>query len=175
MGYRNYIASLPKSEYDTIKNFNKSELFNYKGLNINENSYIRFLDILEGNLYELGKYCDSYDKKFFSPFFTNEELQNYISQESEFFIVGKEFLKHVIEDYNNKIKTFYSNILNDNKADLLKFIKENASEWLQLTPYDLDNGPEVTNSWKYEYAIFELIRIYKSFDWGNNKMIYYGY
>jgi hypothetical protein len=44
-----------------------------------------------------------------------------------------------------------------------------------MTPYDLNRDDEVTTSWKYEYAIFELVRIYKTFDWKKNVMIYYGY
>lgn len=45
-----------------------------------------------------------------------------------------------------------------------------------LVPFNLDDGKdEVTSSWKYEYSIFELVRIYKSFDWENNVMIHYGY
>ena len=31
MGYRNYIASIPREEYNEIKNFNKKQLFKYKG------------------------------------------------------------------------------------------------------------------------------------------------
>jgi len=30
MGYRNYIASITKEEYDKIKDFTKEELYNYK-------------------------------------------------------------------------------------------------------------------------------------------------
>ena len=42
-------------------------------------------------------------------------------------------------------------------------------------PYNLENGEQVVNSYKYEYSLFELVRIYKAFDWKNNIMIYYGY
>ena len=42
-------------------------------------------------------------------------------------------------------------------------------------PFDLTEGDAITTSWKYEYGIFEMIRIYKSFDWKKNVMIYYGY
>ena len=48
-------------------------------------------------------------------------------------------------------------------------------EWTRLTPFNLEDGEEITTSWKYEYGIFELVRIYKSFDWKKNVMIYYGY
>jgi hypothetical protein len=47
-------------------------------------------------------------------------------------------------------------------------------EWSQLTPYDLDEPEKITNSWKYEYAIFELINIYKRFDWDKDVMVYWG-
>lgn len=30
MGYRNYISSIPRKEYDKIKNFTKEELYKYK-------------------------------------------------------------------------------------------------------------------------------------------------
>jgi hypothetical protein len=58
---------------------------------------------------------------------------------------------------------------------LFHHVHGNSIEWLQMTPYDLESGDEVTTSWKYEYAIFELVRIYKTFDWENDIMIYYGY
>ena len=68
--------------------------------------------------------------------------------------------------------------------DALQQVKSMASEWGIATwgqmddgdvPYRLDRGDEITNSWKYEYVIFELVRIYKSFDWENNIMIYHGH
>lgn len=55
-----------------------------------------------------------------------------------------------------------------------------GSEWGltfmdKMRPYELDKREEITSSWKYEYAIFELVRIYKEFDWENNVMYYHGY
>ena len=47
--------------------------------------------------------------------------------------------------------------------------------WGDMRPYNLEDGEQVTTSWKYEYETFELVRIYKTFDWKNNVMIYYGY
>lgn len=42
-------------------------------------------------------------------------------------------------------------------------------------PYDMDKGKDqIVNSWSYEYGIFELVRIYKTFDFKNNILIWTG-
>ena len=44
-----------------------------------------------------------------------------------------------------------------------------------MKPYDLDDDTDcIVNSWKYEYVIFELVRIYKTFDWKNDVLLYVG-
>lgn len=58
---------------------------------------------------------------------------------------------------------------------IIEHVRTFRTEWTILTPFNLDKGDAITGSWKYEYAIFELVRIYKSFDWKKNVMIYYGY
>ena len=50
-----------------------------------------------------------------------------------------------------------------------------SAEWLDMLPYNLTKGDEITTAWKYEYNVFELVRIYKSFDWKKNVMVFYGY
>jgi hypothetical protein len=52
-----------------------------------------------------------------------------------------------------------------------------VSGWFEDTlPYDVDlSNSRLVSSWKYEYEIFELVKIYKTFDWKRNVMIYYGY
>jgi hypothetical protein len=58
---------------------------------------------------------------------------------------------------------------------ILEHMKSMRVEWTIFDPYDLTKGSSITTSWKYEYCIFELVRIYKSFDWKRKVMIYYGY
>lgn len=61
-------------------------------------------------------------------------------------------------------------------VNILNHIISAHTEWNMIVPFNLDDGKdEVTSSWKYEYSIFELVRIYKTFDWENNVMIHYGY
>jgi hypothetical protein len=92
-----------------------------------------------------------------------------------------DFLNSVNVEYNypnNKYKFDFSLITQEEQNSLWKIIdhvRSMRTEWTAIIPYDLSRGDEVTTSWKYEYVIFELVRIYKTFDWKKNVMIYYGY
>ena len=37
-----------------------------------------------------------------------------------------------------------------------------------------DNKSRISGSWKYKYAIFDMIYVYKHFDWENNLMVVFG-
>ena len=108
------------------------------------------------SLYEFGKYTDfEPPKKSLKTFFKNKELNKYFTEEHDFNIVTKDFLEYIIESYKKRISDYYNDMMNPF--------------------FGVENGNSITSSWKYEYAIFELVRIYKSFDWKRNVMIYYGY
>lgn len=220
MGYRNYIGVISKEEYDKIKNLTTEELYKMK----NEDPEDGYVNVREFSkeLYEFGKYCDFQTKKYVKPFFTNKELNKRYNSDGELYIVTKSFLEKIIENYTEKIRKYYLEMLtpffegvnntvpceflntvkteysfpnNKHTFDFTKITPEQQSalfkiidhvrsfsmEWgiasyfKEMKPYDLKDGSEViTTSWKYEYGLFEIIRIYKSFDWKNNIMIYYG-
>lgn len=91
-----------------------------------------------------------------------------------------EFLKSVKVDYGSKNRysfDFSKITLEEQTAlyEMLNHIRNMSMEWTHLTPYNLNKDPEITTSWKYEYGIFELVRIYKTFDWKKNVMVYYGW
>jgi hypothetical protein len=93
-----------------------------------------------------------------------------------------EFLKSVSTEYNHpkdKHKLDFSKITEEQQSalfEIIKHMKDMHFEWaLNRRPYNLEKGVSVTNSCKYEYAIFDLVRLYKSFDWDNNIVFYYGY
>jgi len=224
MGYRNYIASLSLEEYNQIKDLNKEELYKLKDEDL-EDGYVGVYNIVPNKLYELGKYVDVFPEEYFSPFFTNEELQKHCTEGHDFYIVGKEFLANVIDSYSEKIRSLYkdmldpffthedkyhfnpSEFLNTIHTDygegltrhytfdfdkitpqeqtalfkIIEHVKSMGNEWGvktfmdKMRPYRLEKGGEVTTSWKYEYVQFELVRIYKTFDWDNDVMVYYGY
>ncbi len=81
-------------------------------------------------------------------------------------------------DMKTKYKFDFDKITDDQQTalfEILDHIRCMRSEWNYLTPFNLEKGNQITTSWKYEYGIFELVRIYKSFDWKKNVMFYYGY
>ena len=186
MGYRNYIGYISKKEHEKIKDLTKEELYK-KFKEDPKDGYVGVSTVARNELYNFGKYCEFGDSRFFKPVFTNKDLQDNFTSEQDFYIVEKEFLKHIIEHYTEKIKSLYSELLKgvtdknyknipQEKAEVFfRHIKDFEIEWNQLKPYDLDEGDEVTTSWKYEYSIFELVRLYKNFNWKKNVMIYYGY
>ena len=182
MGYRNYIGYIPKEKYELIKNFNYNEFFAYYNEDTEDDGYVSHSSVATC-LYELGK-CFEISNEYFKDFSLNNDVQKYLTDECDFYVVEKDFLKHIIEKYKEIVKNIYINLLNDceyedisqKKArDFYNHIRSYSSEWLILETFNLENGEEITTSWKYEYAIFELVRIYKHLDWENNIMIYYGY
>lgn len=209
MGYRNYIGSLPKKEYNKIKRFTVQELFEYKGETFDEDfsdGWVGPYNIVSTVHHELGKYVDPFPKEYFKPVFKNKETQKHFTQEHDFYIVGEEFVKAVIDYYTEKVQTYYQKYLDhffegtDAKAEFMKtkgvtptpeeiggiyqvidHVRSMAMEWgvsgwiEDQRPYSLDPKRELVSSWKYEYSIFNLVLLYRTFDWKRNIMIYYGY
>jgi len=87
--------------------------------------------------------------------------------------------------YKKKHKFDLSLMTNEQQTgffNMIEHVRSMAQEWGIMSflgdarrPYNLDRNSTVSDSWKYEYAQFELVNIYKSFDWENNIMIYYGH
>ena len=211
MGYRNYLGSLPKKEYNKIKSMTLQELYTFKNekwsddLDDDDLGHVGVYDVAYNTHYELGKYIDQFPKKLFKTVFKNKETQKHFTEESDFYVVEKEFVEELIKYYTEKIRAYYKNMLNPffenskSKAGFMKtkntpmteeeisgvytlieHVKDMAMEWgvagwsPDSLPYDL-NSKDLVSSWKYEYAIFNLINLYKTFDWKKNVMIYYGY
>jgi hypothetical protein len=211
MGYRNYLGSLPKKEYNKIKRMTLKELYEFKNEEWSDDpydkpGYVGVYDVAYNRHYELGKYVDKFDKKFFKTVFKNKETQKHFTEEHDFYLVDKEFVEELIRYYTEKIRTYYRNMLepffegSESKAgfmktketpitveemggifELIDHVRSMAMEWGvtgwvdDSTPFDLNYDRELVSSWKYEYAIFNLVNVYKTFDWKRNVMIYYGY
>jgi hypothetical protein len=93
---------------------------------------------------------------------------------NDFHIVKKEGLKEFIKAEHDIIAGFYRDYSDE---ELLTYCKEKNREWnsqFGLLPYYLDEehtDGEIVRSWKREYAIFNLVYIYRKFDWDNNYLI----
>lgn len=211
MGYRNYIGSLPKKEYNKIKGFTLQELYAHKGEKwsgdpYDGEGYVGVYDVAYNRHYELGKYVDEFPKKYFKPVFKNKETQKHFTEEHDFYIVDQEFVKAVIENYTEKIRKYYNDMLNElfdgpkvragfmidkgtkptdaemkSVFAIIDHIRSMSTEWgvafmfADTVPYNLDKEKDLVSSWKYEYSIFNLVNLYRTFDWKRNVMIYYGY
>lgn len=184
MGYRNYIGTMSKERHTEIKNMSTDELLKWQDKFTEDYGYVSVSEVAN-ELYGFGKGIEFADEKYYSPVFDNDDTQSDITEEHDFYIVGKEFVQHIIEHYEEKVKSHYLELL-EGIDDPMKIPHEKAlalwhqidrlsSEWNDMKPYNLKKGDEVTTSWRYEYVQFELVRIYKTFDWENNFMIYYGW
>lgn len=152
-------------------------------------SYIPPYHISE-ELYEFGKECpadediygkDAAVKKFFS-----EEL-NRAYEDYGAVIISEEIFLKIINWYQQKIISYYKKILDPNFKDpycpqrtreeaALKCVGDHLFWWEKFGVLNLDkNDPNICHSWMYDHAIFELVRIYKTFDWDKDIMIFYGY
>lgn len=204
MGYRNYIAEMPKKEYNKIKSLTKEQVWEHYNRVADpdfedEDPYIGVYEFGK-ELHEFGKYVDfNLPKKSVKTFFKKKDVEAFFNDENELKVVTPEFLEYVINSYSKKINTYYKELLKDFLTDdkyprlkdpkdapatsvyeVLKHVESMAFEWgcspfSNSFPYNLKNGEAITTSWKYEYNIFELVRIYKNFDWKRNVMFYYGY
>lgn len=129
----------------------------------------------------LGYVIDSYKERIKT--YYNDILIPFFGEKADIYKRDKpsDFLNSVKHTYDENFDPVYSfdfsKLTQKETTALFKIIdhvKSMRLEWIHKT-YDLDRGDEVTTSWKYEYVIFELVRIYKNFDWKKNVMIYYGY
>lgn len=200
MGYRTYIGKIPKTEWEKITDLSRNELYKLKDEDP-EDGWVSMNQICE-ELYEFGKYTEFDNEKFYTPFFRNKETQDWYASDHDFHLVGKDFFEHVIDHYVELVRKYFQNILKPfineetNRPDFngdmfsaerkmgimdcMEYVRGMAQEWGVASffddtrPFKLD-GDVITNSWKYEYSIFELIRIYKTFDWENDYLVYYGW
>ena len=61
-------------------------------------------------------------------------------------------------------------------------VEETIREWEPeyrpdiMSPINFNqNDEKLTNSWRYEYSIWELVKLYKDFDFENNTMLFVGW
>ena len=121
-------------------------------------------DFFEFIINQYGKKVTNYYNRMFDPF-ANGELLNSVTRE-----INSETYDYEYTFDFYKITQEESNALHD----ILEHIRSFRWEWINRTPYDLNDSSRVSKSDKFEYSVFELTRICKTFDWENNVLIYYG-
>lgn len=118
---------------------------------------------------------------------TNYFIKLHSDDDTETYEVTKEGVKLFIEKYRQRIiKILSEAIKSDDEREINytsneSYTKQKLSEFNMNLVYDFEedkdeNGNirdqfEITSSWKYEYCIFNLIAIYKLFDFENYKLV----
>jgi len=149
----------------------------------------KYLEAIE--VVECGKY---FDGKISTEI--KEDSIDFSDDDCEFFFVKPEALVICAEHYKQKTFEWWSTLVNsmymtdeeiannidkypggrpDIKAELESHINDLRNARIDILDTDLNHKYNITTSWLYEYAMFELIHIYKSVDWTKNTLIWCGY
>lgn len=200
MGYRHYLYAIPKSqvaEIQACKTANDlTEFAKRHGYPYDKDDGRLSLYKVGKELYELGKHSEiGFKLESERPsVFTSDELKEEYSDYG-FALLTKDDFKSVIEFYRQKIVDWFQSLLNPDESQVTapKLSKEERKhlEWkyeienkldswsgkyFGISPIDLNDDKErITGDWSYEYAIFELVRVYKIFDWENNELVLVGW
>lgn len=180
MGYRIKIGMIPKAEKEKYAGKTYKQIASMlKKEGIIEEDYFNVYNIPNyKELYELGKYVSYKVKK--TPFF---DFNTEKVLESEFYIITKDSLKQIIEIMRKENYDYFKELSDPkNKFKLDLFLRNRVSEWGDkwYKPYYLDEPKEnrdgfLVNSWCLDYAIFNLVYIYNTFDFENNYLLYVGW
>ncbi len=103
------------------------------------------------------------------------------SDEELYFNVKPEALIICAEHYKDKSAKYWHNLIDtENDLEVLKerlrsLVRELDYKHLDVLNTDPKNKFNITNSWDYEYAMFELVHLYKLIDWDKYSLIWCGY
>ena len=168
MGYRNYICQVPKSEWIRLRDLTEEQLEEEFGGGF-------YWGEIPGykQLHELGKYCDYTDGNLLRRFFTHKMDWE---SDMECWLASKDFLLMIIDDYRKKVADWYKELSEKPLDDLKREMEDKHKKWNgQWLPYNINMEREyLVDSWEYEYVVFDLVRILKTFDYENNVLIYTG-
>lgn len=194
MGYRHYFYKFAKTEIEEIKKCKTCDDFyewaESKGYEVEryegEEPYCGIYNIGK-EVYAFGKYVDWAFKmqETNESIFASDELKERYEDETPVICTQDDFLS-VINIYRQKIIDYYKGLLEEDKESKrsieerhkIHIIKQ-LNEWnnnFGFCPVNTDLTRECINdSWLYEYAIFELVRVYKTFDFENNALVLLGW
>lgn len=146
------------------------------------------------DLYELGNEIFNFGKDDILsvikenalPLFENDTL-NLLYEDYKLYTCNKDAFLSVIKYYESKIIDIYTDLLSEKSRKETdtrskeerweEHIRSRFNEWTNewYRPYQLESGETVVRSSQYEYLIFELVRLYKTFDWDKDELLFLGW
>lgn len=189
MGYRHYMYEVEKSLVEEIENMTREELIK-RFMPEDDQEYFYHGNIPKEEIHELGKYIEYADQIQATgrPLFNRKETREALD-EYDMYVIGKEGFLKLIKLYQKFVIDYYHSLLvDDDENDFRVFNPRTAAqkqehhvqiminEWERGNAVNMsEDREEITTSWKYEYAIFELIRKFKTFDFENKAILFYGW
>lgn len=132
-----------------------------------------------------------YDKGL--PLFENKDVRNAFIDYRPY-VMGKDAVLEAINIYKEKIIKYYKGLIKDGETRefgycydiepedikdigaITRHIEDELWWWERMGAIDTDLENEaISHSWLYEHQIFELVRLYKSIDWENKCLLFYGW
>lgn len=172
MGYRYYLGEVPKEEHEKMQKMSYAYLAKKYG----DGETVGVYNLVK-EVFGFGKYYEL-DINKYNHFFASKELQENFS-DYDFWAVDREFLAGIIEKERKAMADWYEECKTKTHEELIHQAERHASEWrgdFGCCPYNLDlTTPHLVDSWQRDYAIFDLVRIYKSFDFEKNLLVYYAW
>lgn len=194
MSYRFRFHSIPKKLTNALRNCQTLEdiarvekEFSAKLSDSEDEGF--FIHNLGIEIYDFGSDVDFDNeiRKRRECLFTSQELQSYVD-EYDVYLCEKEDFELAINSYVNKIRKIYADLMEEdslNKYDkrtqyerMKSHIDTYHNYWSSAhgSPINLSpNTESITTSWLYEHAVFELVRLFKTFDWECNDLLFVGW
>lgn len=137
------------------------------------------------------------DLKYSDDNFKKEIKCLYEDTDCDYYSITKEGFKQIILAYRKRIIEYQKEAIeNEENSEAIKdwhrspetpstLIRSELMEWessyvdsdgeVKYFCIDLsDDKQRISGSWKYKYAIFDMIYVYKHFDWNNYTMVVFG-
>lgn len=189
MSYRTYLYSIGNDKLHELRKLSEEELYakysddkreDYE----DEQTYLDCRNLwlpkmTDKCIFEYGKWSD-FDV-LIEPI--TEEIFNPDShtfmQEHKFHTVGKEAILITIKEIKRLIAEQYQEWSDDPERGIRTFMTR-ASQWADKeycgSILDLnENSKDICLSDSYEYIVFELVNLLKTFDFDNNEILFVGY
>ena len=109
------------------------------------------------------------------------------------YVMGKDAMLEAIDIYKAKIINYYKSLIVDGdtkefsyfydiepdeikNVEVTRHITDILYHWDRMGVVNIDlDYDRISDSWMYEHQIFELVRLYKSIDWENKCLLFYGW
>lgn len=163
-----------------------------------EKKYLSIDSFGQKCVFEFGKlYWDDTAQQIYDtgrPLFDSAEIMEEFEDYNPY-IVSKEAIKIAIDIYKKKIVDYYESLFVENEQlcdpffhipikEVEKSIQEKCledcqqqlAEWKKDWIFNFDEDkPTLTNSWLYQYSIFNLMHLYKTIDFEKYDLLFYGW